>query len=288
MIQHMSSERKPDEGGEGGGEGGGDLQGSDEKETAFLQRYSRHLMLSEIGEEGQAILSRSVVGVFGAGGLGSAALYYLAASGVGTLRVVDYDRVSLDNLQRQILYTTADIGRPKARSAQESLALLNPEIEIVPLNIRLVASNADALLAPCCVALDCGDNFTMRDTLNSACWRQGKVMVSAAAVGFTGSLIRLHPKLESGSEGGVCYRCLFPDEPDFSSVPRCDSVGIFAPVAGVMGVLQAAEALRFLLGKSSRLERHLLWYEGLLGQFHEFEVARNPRCPTCSPKSAQE
>ncbi len=266
MIQHMSSERKS------AALGGGD------SETVFLQRYSRHLMLSEIGEEGQAILSRSVVGVFGAGGLGSAALYYLAASGVGTLRVVDCNRVSLDNLQRQILYTTADIGRPKARSAEESLALLNPDIEIVPLNVRLSASNVDALLQPCSVALDCGDNFTMRDTLNSACLRQGKALVSAAAIGFTGSLVRLHP----GSEEGLCYRCLFPEEPDFSGVPRCDSVGIFAPVAGAMGVLQAAEALRFLLGKPSRLERHLLWYEGLFGQFHEFAVSRHPRCPTCA------
>ncbi len=252
-----------------------------EVETAFLQRYSRHLMLSEIGEEGQALLSRSVVGVFGAGGLGSAALFYLAASGVGTLRIVDCDRVSLDNLQRQILYTTADIGRPKSRSAQESLALLNPDIEVVAVNARLVAANADALLQPCTLALDCGDNFTMRDTLNSACLRQNKVMVSAAAVGFTGNLVRLHP----GSEDSPCYRCLFPQEPDFSGVPRCDSVGIFAPITGVMGVLQAAEALRFLLGKPSRLQRHLLWYEGLFGRFHEFQVARNPRCPACAASS---
>ena len=271
MIQHMAFERKSA------------TQESDvASETAFLQRYSRHLMLAEIGEEGQAILSRSVVGVFGAGGLGSAALFYLAASGVGTLRIVDYDRVSLDNLQRQILYTTADIGRPKARSAQGSLSLLNPDIEIVPLSARLVASNADALLAPCTLALDCGDNFTMRDTLNSACLRQGKTLVSAAAVGFTGSLVRLRPELGTGAAGGLCYRCLYPEEPDFSKLPRCDSVGIFAPVAGVMGVLQAAEALRFLLGKPSRLEQHLLWYEGLAGQFHEFAVARNPRCPTCA------
>ncbi len=280
MIQHMANERKS-------AAQESSQESSVARETAFLQRYSRHLMLAEIGEEGQAILSRSVVGVFGAGGLGSAALFYLAASGVGSLRIVDYDRVSLDNLQRQILYTTADIGRPKARSAQGSLSLLNPEIEIVPLNTRLVASNADALLAPCTVALDCGDNFTMRDTLNSACLRQGKTLVSAAAVGFTGSLVRLRPELidagaDKGSTQGLCYRCLYPEEPDFSRLPRCDSVGIFAPVAGVMGVLQAAEALRFLLGKPSRLERHLLWYEGLLGQFHEFAVARNPRCPTCA------
>ena len=275
MIQHMANERKSAM--------SEDVDGETNGETAFLQRYSRHLMLSEIGEEGQAILSRSVVGVFGAGGLGSAALYYLAASGVGTLRIVDYDRVSLDNLQRQILYSTADIGRPKVQSAQESLALLNPDIEIVAVNARLVASNVDALLQPCCVALDCGDNFTIRDTLNGACLRQGKAMVSAAAVGFTGSLVRLRP----GSAEGLCYRCLFPDAPDFSDVPRCDSVGIFAPVVGVMGVLQAAEALRFLLGKPSRLERHLLWYEGLLGQFHEFAVSRHPRCPACAAFSVR-
>lgn len=250
-------------------------------ETAFLQRYSRHLMLSEIGEEGQAILSRSVVGVFGAGGLGCSALFYLAASGVGKLCIVDCDRVSLDNLQRQILYTTADIGRLKARSAQEALSLLNPDIEIEAVSTRLVAANADALVAPCSVAVDCGDNFSMRDVLNSACLRQGKVLVSAAAVGFTGSLVRLRP----GVGDGVCYRCLFPEAPDFSSVPRCDSVGIFAPVVGVMGVLQAAETLRFLLGKPSRLERRLLWYEGLLGEFHEFEVSRHPRCPACAGSS---
>ena len=247
-------------------------------ENRFLQRYSRHLMLEEIGEAGQQRLTTSSVAVFGAGGIGSAALFYLAASGVGTLHIIDPDTVSLDNLQRQILYAMPDLGRAKSHSAKDTLTQLNPEIEIIARQTRIEKHSAEELLQPCDLALDCSDNFSARDALNSACLAQGKPLISAAAIGFNACLIRLHP----GRDCSPCYRCLHPQEPIFINIPRCDTVGIFAPSTGVIGSMQAAEALKCLLGKSSRLEKHLLWYDALEGQFHEFECARNPKCPTCS------
>ena len=246
-------------------------------ENRFLQRYSRHLMLAEIGEAGQQRLASSSVAVFGAGGLGSAALFYLAASGVGSLHIIDPDTVSLDNLQRQILYAMPDLGRAKSHSAKDTLAQLNPEIEIIARQTRIEKHSAEALLQPCDLALDCSDNFSARDALNSACLAQGKPLISAAAIGFNACLMRLHP----GKDGAPCYRCLYPQEPNFINVPRCDTVGIFAPSTGVIGSMQAAEALKCLLGKASRLETHLLWYDALAGEFHEFEYARNPKCPSC-------
>ena len=247
-------------------------------ENRFLQRYSRHLMLAEIGEAGQQRLATSSVAVFGAGGLGSAALFYLAASGVGSLHIIDPDTVSLDNLQRQILYAMPDLGRAKSHSAKDTLTQLNPDIEIVARQTRIDRQSAEALLQTCDLALDCSDNFPARDALNSACLAQGKPLISAAAIGFNACLIRLQP----GRGSSPCYRCLHPQEPIFINMPRCDTVGIFAPSTGVIGSMQAAEALKCLLGRSSRLESHLLWYDALAGQFHEFACTKNPKCPTCA------
>ena len=250
----------------------------DEEENRFLQRYSRHLMLPEIGEKGQRRIAESSVAVCGAGGLGSAALFYLAASGVGCIHIIDPDKVSLDNLQRQILYTTPDIGRPKSYSAKDTLSLLNPDIEIIAHNLRLNHKSAEQLLQTCEVVLDCNDNFPARDALNLACLAQKKPLISAAAIAFNACLIRLHP----GVANAPCYRCLHREEPNFINIPRCDTVGIFAPTTGVMGSIQAAEALKCLLGKPSRLQNHLLWYDALVGQFSEFACAKNPKCPTCA------
>ena len=235
-------------------------------------------MLEEIGEAGQKRLTTSSVAVFGAGGLGSAALLYLAASGVGILHIIDPDNVSLDNLQRQILFSTPDIGRAKSHSAKDNLAQLNPEIEIVAHRARIDAQSAESFLQPCDIAVDCSDNFAARDALNSACLAQAKPLISAAAIGFNACLIRLQP----GRANSPCYRCLHPQEPVFTNIPRCDTVGIFAPSTGVMGSMQAAETLKCLLGKPSLLESHLLWYDALAGQFHEFACAKNPKCPTCA------
>lgn len=241
-----------------------------------LLRYSRHILLDDIGVEGQEAVSAAHVLVIGAGGLGSAALMYLASAGVGTLTVVDHDSVDLTNLQRQIVHRQASIGQLKAESARDTLLALNPEITIHSVTERMDAVSIRALVARADLVLDCTDNFTARQAINAACVMHRKPLVSGAAVGWDGQVAVW------GQPGQACYACLFP--PD-ASVPalHCATMGVFAPLVGIIGAMQAAEALKTLIHapKLSTLGGRLLMLDGRAMQWREIRVMADPHCPVC-------
>lgn len=241
-----------------------------------LERYARHVILDEVGEEGQIKLLESKVLVVGAGGLGAPVLMYLAAAGIGTLGIVDHDVVDLSNLQRQIIHSVDDIGRPKTRSAAERLETINPDITIVEHRTRLTASNAADLFADYDLIVDGSDNFAARYLCNDTCFTLKKPLVSAALVRFEGQLSTF-----KAYDGGPCYRCLFPEPPDPDLVPRCDTVGIFGAVAGVMGSLQATEVLKELLSLGTSMAGQLLLFDALDQTFRKIKVPKDPDCPTC-------
>jgi molybdopterin-synthase adenylyltransferase len=242
-------------------------------------RYARHIALDEVGEEGQAALLNARVLVVGAGGLGSPALLYLAAAGVGTLGIVDFDTVDLSNLQRQIVHGEETIGEPKVKSAAERLAELNPDIAIETYRTRFTPENAQSLIEQYDLIVDGSDNFTTRYLLNDACYFAGKPLVAAALLRFEGQLSTFKPYLEG--EKHPCYRCLFPSPPAPGSVPRCEQAGIFGAVAGVMGTLQATEAIKEILGLGESLSGKLILYDGLSARFTTLTVNREPDCPLC-------
>lgn len=248
----------------------------DELDDDQLERYARHVILEEVGEEGQLRLLSSKVLVIGAGGLGAPVLMYLAAAGVGTLGVVDFDTVDLSNLQRQIIHSTEEIGQPKTRSAAERIELLNPEIEVIEHRQRLGPNNAEALFAQYDLIVDGSDNFTARYVTNETAHKLKKPLVSAALVRFEGQL-----STYKAYETGPCYRCLFPEPPDPELIPRCDTVGIFGAVAGVMGSLQATEVLKELLGLGSSMAGQLLLFDALDQTFRKIKTAKDPDCPVC-------
>ncbi|HAJ19619.1 MAG TPA: adenylyltransferase [Rhodospirillaceae bacterium] len=241
-----------------------------------LERYARHVILEEVGEEGQIKLLESKVLVVGAGGLGAPVLMYLAAAGIGTLGIVDHDVVDLSNLQRQIIHSVDDIGRPKTRSAAERLETINPDITIIEHRTRLTASNAADLFADYDLIVDGSDNFAARYLCNDTSYSLKKPLVSAALVRFEGQLSTF-----KAYDGGPCYRCLFPEPPDPDLVPRCDTVGIFGAVAGVMGSLQATEVLKELLGLGTSMAGQLLLFDALDQTFRKIKVPKDPDCPTC-------
>ncbi|MAO92209.1 MULTISPECIES: HesA/MoeB/ThiF family protein [unclassified Hwanghaeella] len=241
-----------------------------------LERYARHVILEEVGEEGQIKLLDSKVLVVGAGGLGAPVLMYLAAAGIGTLGIVDHDVVDLSNLQRQIIHSVDDIGRPKTRSAAERLETINPDITIIEHRTRLTANNAAELFADYDLIVDGSDNFAARYLCNDTCYSLKKPLVSAALVRFEGQLSTF-----KAYDGGPCYRCLFPEPPDPDMVPRCDTVGIFGAVAGVMGSLQATEVLKELLGLGTSMSGQLLLFDALDQTFRKIKVPKDPDCPTC-------
>jgi len=241
-----------------------------------LERYARHVILEEVGEEGQIKLLDSKVLVVGAGGLGAPVLMYLAAAGIGTLGIVDHDVVDLSNLQRQIIHSVDDIGRPKTRSAAERLETINPDITIIEHRTRLTANNAAELFADYDLIVDGSDNFAARYLCNNTCYSLKKPLVSAALVRFEGQLSTF-----KAYDGGPCYRCLFPEPPDPDMVPRCDTVGIFGAVAGVMGSLQATEVLKELLGLGTSMSGQLLLFDALDQTFRKIKVPKDPDCPTC-------
>jgi molybdopterin/thiamine biosynthesis adenylyltransferase len=248
----------------------------DELDDEGLERYARHVILEEVGEEGQLKLLASKVLVVGAGGLGSPVLMYLAAAGVGTLGVIDPDVVDLSNLQRQIIHSTDEIGRPKVRSAAERIEALNPDVTVIEHRDRLAPGNAETVIADYDLVVDGSDNFAARYLTNETCHRLGKTLVSAALVRFEGQL-----STYKTHAGGPCYRCLFPEPPDPDLVPRCDTVGIFGAVAGVMGSLQATEVLKELLGLGTSMSGQLLLFDALDQTFRKIKVARDPDCPVC-------
>jgi adenylyltransferase/sulfurtransferase len=241
-----------------------------------LLRYSRHILLPEIGMEGQARIVQARVLVVGAGGLGSPAALYLAAAGVGTLVLADGDVVDLTNLQRQILHRNDAVGRPKVASARDSLLDLNPEIRIIPLAQRLVGEALGEQVSSADVVLDCSDNFATRHAINRACVAAGKPLVSGAAIHFDGQVTVFDPR----QAASPCYHCLFPEGEDVEEM-RCAIMGVFAPLTGIIGAVQAAEALKLLIGCGTSLAGRLLLLDGLSMVWRSIRVPRDPSCPVC-------
>lgn len=252
-----------------------------DKETPFgmseeqIERYSRHIILPEFGGVGQRKLLASSALIVGAGGLGSPAALYLAAAGVGKLGLVDMDVVDLSNLQRQVLHHTPDVGNPKLESASRKLRAMNPDLEIVTHETRLMSHNALDVLRDYDVVLDGTDNFPARYLINDACVMLGKTLVHAGIFRFEGQILVIRPG------EGPCYRCLFPDPPPEGMVPSCQEAGILGAVAGVMGVLQATEAIKVLAGIGEPLVGKLLIYEALRADFRKVRIPRDPDCAIC-------
>jgi molybdopterin/thiamine biosynthesis adenylyltransferase/rhodanese-related sulfurtransferase len=240
------------------------------------ERYSRHLLIPEVGVEGQQKLLESKVLLLGAGGLGSPAALYLAAAGVGTLGIVDDDEVDLSNLQRQVVHTTDRIGVPKVDSAEETINAINPDVDVVKYPIRLDASNIMEIVEGYDVIVDGLDNFPTRYLLNDASVRLRIPVVSAAILGFDGQLSVFAPY------EGPCYRCLFREPPPAELAPSCGANGVLGVLPGVMGLLQATEAIKLVIGRGDPLIGRLLLYDALGATFTTVKVKRDPECPICS------
>ncbi len=245
---------------------------------AQLMRYARHIVLPEVGGVGQAKLLRSRVLVVGAGGLGAPLLLYLAAAGVGTLGVIDFDTVDLTNLQRQVIHTTARIGVAKTASAAAAIAALNPEIEVVRHDERLTAANARALVSRYDLVADGSDNFATRYLVNDTCFLEGRPLVSAAMMRFEGQLSTFKAHLDGDHP---CYRCLFREAPPPGLVPSCSEAGIFGAIAGAIGCLQAAEVLKEVMGIGESLSGTMVLYDALATTFQRIRLHRDPACPLC-------
>jgi molybdopterin-synthase adenylyltransferase len=246
-------------------------------ETQF-HRYARHLILDEVGEEGQEKLLDARVLVVGAGGLGSPLLMYLAAAGVGTLGIVDDDSVDLTNLQRQIIHTTERVGTGKVASAAATIAALNPDIRVEAHDTRLTAANAEALVAGYDLVADGSDNFATRYLLNDTCYLLHKPLVAAAMLRFEGQLFTFR---RNDTAPTACYRCLFAEAPPDDLVPRCDQAGIFGALAGVMGSMQATEVLKQLLGLGDSLAGRMVIYDALGPTFRTIRLPHDPACVLC-------
>jgi sulfur-carrier protein adenylyltransferase/sulfurtransferase len=240
------------------------------------ERYSRHLLIPEVGVEGQQKLLDAKVLLLGAGGLGSPAGLYLAAAGVGTLGVVDNDEVDLSNLQRQVIHTTDRIGVPKVDSAEETITAINPDVKVVKYPVRLDASNIMEIIEGYDVIVDGLDNFPTRYLLNDASVRLRIPVVSAAILGFEGQLSVFAPY------EGPCYRCLFREPPPAELGPSCGANGVLGVLPGVMGLLQATEAIKLIIGRGDPLIGRLLLYDALGATFTVVKVNRDPECPICS------
>ncbi len=243
-----------------------------------ILRYSRHLIMPEVGMEGQLRLKRARVLCVGSGGLGAPLALYLAAAGVGRLGLVDFDRVDFTNLQRQVLYGTSDVGRPKLEAAQQRLADLNPEIEIVPYETRLTSENALDILEPWDIVVDGTDNFPTRYLVNDACVLLGKPNVYGSIFRFEGQVSVF------GMPEGPCYRCLYPEPPPPGLVPSCAEGGVLGVLPGIIGSLQAMEVLKLILGIGQPLVGRLLLFDALAMRFRELRLRRNPDCPVCGER----
>ncbi len=260
---------------------------SSELTEAQRERYSRHLLLPEVGEEGQARLLKSKVLVVGAGGLGSPACLYLAAAGVGTLGLVDADVVDASNLQRQVLHATSRIGQPKVTSAERTLSDLNPDVRVVGHRERLGRDNVERLFADYDLVVDGTDNFPTRYLVNDASVWLGKPVIHGSIFRFEGQLTTFVPEKAAqklGIEGGPCYRCLFPEPPPPHLAPSCAEAGVLGILPGVIGLLQATEAIKLLLGRGTPLVGRLLTYDSLRMAFRELRLRRSAECPVCGPK----
>ncbi|HJV53613.1 MAG TPA: HesA/MoeB/ThiF family protein [Noviherbaspirillum sp.] len=241
-----------------------------------LLRYSRHILLDEIGIEGQEKLLAAHALVIGAGGLGSPAAYYLASAGIGKITLVDNDHVDLTNLQRQILHTTERVGLPKAQSGKQTLERINPDIEIVALAERAEGQRLGELVRQASVVLDCTDNFATRHAVNRACVEHGVPLVSGAAIRFDGQISVFDPRRQDTP----CYACLFPPDQEFEEV-LCSTMGVFAPLVGIIGTMQAAEALKVVADIGETLAGRLLLLDARHMEWTSIRVARNAACPVC-------
>lgn len=245
-----------------------------------LLRYARHILLDELGIEGQENLLAAHVLVVGAGGLGSPAALYLAAAGVGTLTLVDDDTVELSNLQRQILHTTASVGRPKVESGRDMLAAFNPDIRVIAKRERLDAGALLHLVQHVDLVLDCTDNFATRHAINHACVQHRKPLVSGAAIRFDGQI----SVYDLRDDDAPCYHCLFP-EADEVEPANCATMGVFAPLVGIIGSMQAAESMKLLTGVGESLSGRLLWLDARSMEWRSVKVQRDPECTVCGHRS---
>jgi adenylyltransferase/sulfurtransferase len=244
--------------------------------AAELQRYSRHLIMPEVTVDGQKRLKAAGVLCIGAGGLGSPAALYLAAAGVGTLGIVDFDRVDLTNLHRQVLHGTKDVGRSKLASAHDRLLDINPEIELKLHECRLSSANAEQIVADYDLVVDGSDNFATRYLSNDVCVFARKPNVYGSVFRFEGQTSVFAPHL-----GGPCYRCLFPEPPPPESVPNCAQAGVLGVLPGIIGMLQAIETIKLILGIGDPLIGRLLHFDALKVHFRELKLRRDPHCPVC-------
>ncbi len=245
-------------------------------DDAQLLRYSRHILLDEFGIEGQQRLLRARALIVGAGGLGSPAALYLGSAGVGHITLVDPDQVDVTNLQRQIAHNLARVGQPKAESAGASIAAINPDVQVRARVLRADAQSLPALVAEADVVLDCSDNFETRHAINAACVRHAKPLVAGAAIRFDGQI----SVYDARDASCPCYACVFPPDAAFEDV-QCSTLGVFAPLVGIIGTLQAAEALKILAGVGEPLSGRLQMLDARTMQWSEMRLVRQPSCPVC-------
>ena len=239
-----------------------------------VKRYSRHIIMNDVGSRGQRKLMQSKVLILGAGGLGSPSAIYLSLAGVGTIGLVDFDVVDLSNLQRQILHHTADVGRPKLQSARDTIQAFNPDVNVVLHETRLGSDNAMEIISQYDMVVNGADNFATRYLVNDACYLAGKPLVDGSILIFDGQATVFIP-------GQGCYRCLFPSPPPPGMVPNCAEAGVLGALTGVVGSIQATEALKLMLGIGESLSSRLLLVDALSMSFREVKLKRNPACPLC-------
>ena len=244
-----------------------------------VERYSRHIILPEVGGEGQSKLLESKVLLVGAGGLGSPAAYYLAAAGIGNMGIVDFDTVDLSNLQRQIIHNTERIGMLKTESAKKTIAALNPDVNVTVFNEKLSSENIMRLFKGYDYILDGTDNFATRYLINDACVLTGKTNIHGSIFRFEGQVTVFKPK------EGPCYRCLYPEPPPPGLVPNCQEGGVLGVLAGIIGNLQVVETLKLILEQEETLVGSLLLYDALKIEFRKLKLKRDPKCPVCSDQS---
>lgn len=243
-----------------------------------IQRYSRHIILNEVGGKGQKKLAQAKILLIGAGGLGSPAGLYLAAAGIGTIGLVDGDVVDLSNLQRQIMHSTATLGQPKVESGKKTLSAINPEITVNTYHQLVDADNILPLIAQYDIVLDGSDNFSTRFLVNDACFFAKKTLISASMFRFEGQLTTIKPHA-----GYPCYRCLYPEPPPAGLVPNCQEAGVLGVLAGTMGILQASEAIKEVLGIGETIADKLVIYDALDMKFRKVGRPKDPACPLCGP-----
>jgi adenylyltransferase/sulfurtransferase len=240
-----------------------------------LVRYSRHIILSEVGGKGQKKIGEARVLIVGAGGLGSPIALYLAAAGIGTIGIIDPDVVDLSNLHRQVIHHTADLDRPKVISAQEKIEALNPDVKVIPHIEYLNAKNALALFGDYDYIIDGTDSFPVKFLINDAAYFAKKPFIHGGILRFEGQLFTILP------DESACYRCIFPEPPPSGIVPTCQEAGVLGPLAGLIGTLQGTEVLKLILGIGLPLTNRILNYDGLRTVFREIPIKKNPRCPLC-------